>query len=130
MARLSIKTFPDTAASRAHYLDKVDAAAEAARKRFISPGEGQAMAYEAKLAEARRHPDNGPFPWLEKEAQSRGISTADMAALVLTRRDEWVNAGSDIEAAKANAKRAIRNADAPSAMHAAVKALEDDLDAI
>lgn len=130
MAKLTIDRFGSTDEARDHYLERADETAEKARRRYITPGSGQSMSYEAKLDEARRHPDGDSFPWLEAEAEARDISVEDMADLVLKRRDEWEKAGANIEAAKARAKAAIRDADAPADMHRAIRRLKDDLDAI
>jgi hypothetical protein len=45
--------FEDLEAQKARYRPMISAAAEAARKQFITPGSGKAMAYQEKAKEAR-----------------------------------------------------------------------------
>lgn len=121
---------PTLAELRAQMLAKVDAEAEATRQKFITPGAGQAMEYQATEVEAVAYmaaydavagPPAGPWPWLaaEQAASPPGTTLLDVAQLVLSLRDQWVAMGSTIKALRRAAKVAIEAADTPAAIRAA-----------
>lgn len=115
---------------RAQMAAQVDAEAEVARLRFITPGAGQALEYQATEVEATAYvaaheaaagPPAGAWPWLEAEqaASAPGTTLLDVAQLVLSLRDQWVATGSTIKALRRAAKVAIEAATTPQAIRAA-----------
>ena len=119
MAKLSVKRFADLDEARAFYLGKADRKAEAERSRYITPGNGQAMTYEAKHREALV----GDGPLLRAEAEALEMTVAEVAASVLAARAQWEQVGAQIEAARLKAKKQIRQTQTPAEMNAAVKAM-------
>lgn len=81
---------------RAAALLNVDTSAEAARQRFISPGDGKMLSYEAKRGEAESWaaddaPDPANYPWARsRAARLNGVAeievTVAQAQAVI---DEW-----------------------------------------
>ena len=100
---------------------RVDAEAEAIRQRFLTPGAGQAMTYQAKQAEARAWvSDNSlPTPFLSAEAPARGMTVADLADEVIRLSDAWTMIGAAIEGMRMGAKSAIAEAGTLGAIVAA-----------
>jgi len=119
LAKLTVKRFSDLDEARVFYLGEADRKAEAERSRYITPGNGQAMTYEAKHQEAL----GGGGPLLRAEAEALDMTVAEVAASVLTARAQWEEAGARIEAARLKAKKQIRQAQTPAEMHAVVKAM-------
>lgn len=106
---------------RAAMFDRIDAEAEQQRLRFITSGDGQAMMYLRKEAQARAFladPD-APVPSLEKEAAATGQTVADVAAAIIARADAWAAIGDDIEATRLGAKKAVADATNIAEIHAA-----------
>lgn len=122
---------PTLAELRAQMAAKVDAEAEAARLRFITPGSGQAMEYQATEAEAEAYlaasaapggiPVGATWPWLEAERVARGGAPTLLALAeeIIALRDAWVVAGSQIKTLRRAAKIAIEAATTPTAIRAA-----------
>ncbi|MBK1656836.1 hypothetical protein [Paracraurococcus ruber] len=118
---------PPLAALQADALAAVDAAAEAARQRFITPGAGQALTYQQKEAEARRFTPPGttadyPFLAAEQAAQASvglAVTLAEVATLTLAQADAWIAAGSEIERLRRGAKLAIAAATTAEAVRTA-----------
>lgn len=106
---------------RAAMFEKVDAEAEQQRLRFITGGDGQAMTYLRKEAQARAYlaDPNADVPTLVKEAAATGQTVAEVAALIVARADAWAAIGDDIEAARLGAKKAIADAANIAEIHAA-----------
>lgn len=115
--KVSTKRFPDLAAGQAYYLERADQAAEVARLKLITSGNGQAMTYEAKHREALA----GGGPFLKAEAQALGITEQQVAESVLAARAEWERVGIWIEAERLKAKQAIRAATSAGDMHTIVR---------
>lgn len=94
---------------RAYLARTIDAEAELIRKSFLTPGEGQAMTYQRKEAEARSWvADNtAATPFLDAEAPARGMTIAELAAEVIQLADAWVVIGSAIEGLRMGAKTTI-----------------------
>ncbi|SMD02759.1 hypothetical protein [Rhizobium sp. RU36D] len=90
----------------------IDATAETERLKYITPGAGQAMTYQAKASEARLYladpsPDPQDYPLLAAEV---GITAEDMsgvATAVLAAERQWHLVGAAIEAVRLGAKEAI-----------------------
>ena len=118
MAKLVIKHFSNRAEAERHYLREVDRLAEAEREKHITPGNGQAMTYEAKHREAAA----GGGPMITAEAQALGVTEDDVIASVLAARAQWEQVGAQIEAARLKAKKQIRQAQTAAEMHAVIKA--------
>jgi hypothetical protein len=95
---------------------KIDAQAEAERLRYVTPGAGQAMTYQAKADEARRiaddpDPDPAAYPLLAAEI---GITAGDLAgvgAVVRANHAAWLTVGAAIEAVRLGTKAAVTAAD-------------------
>lgn len=94
---------------RAHLARTIDTEAELIRRSFLTPGEGQAMTYQRKEAEARAWAaDNAAAtPFLTAEAAARGMTLPELAAEVIQLADSWVVIGSAIEGLRMGAKTAI-----------------------
>ena len=95
---------------------KIDSAAESTRERYITYGSGQAMVYMQKADEARRYFEDGEpsdliaYPFLRQEVL---ISTSDASTVannILTKRDEWIQKGAEIEALRLTLKGQIDSA--------------------
>jgi len=118
---------------RAQMSARVDAEAEAARQRWITPGAGQAMEYQATQAEADAYlaahaspggvPAGAAWPWLtaEQEARGPGMTLLELAQEVAALRNAWVVAGSQIKALRRAAKIAIQAATTPAEIRAAAQ---------
>jgi hypothetical protein len=108
--------------------DVIDQAAGRARARYITVAPGQEATYQAKATEAdsyvaaERPVDTTPYPILTAEAQARGISVSDMADLVRTTRDQWIQLAAIIEALRVGGKLAVDAA----VDHAGVDAARDE----
>lgn len=94
---------------------EIDAAAELARLKFITPGSGQAMTYQAKSDEARRFssdtaPNASEYPLLSAELGITGPTLADVASAVLAALAQWQQIGGAIETVRLTAKASIENA--------------------
>lgn len=88
----------------------VDAQAESERCKYITPGSGQAMTYQAKAAEAQRYvveSGEGVYPFLSQEVVITGDTLADVAAVVLNMHNLWQAIGSAIEQVRLSAKAQI-----------------------
>lgn len=109
-------------------LASVDRAAEAARLRWVTPGEVKQAIYTQKAAEADRlaqdaDPDPADYPLLAPEAAARGLALTEFGAVVRSTRDTWLAVAGQIEASAVTAKAAISAA----ADAAAVQAILDNL---
>ncbi|MGO4665161.1 hypothetical protein [Bosea sp. 2RAB26] len=90
----------------------IDAAAEAERLKYITPGAGQAMTYQPKADEARRladdqAPDPAGYPLLSAEVGITASTLADVGEAVMAAYQQWIQIGALIEAARLSAKQAI-----------------------
>lgn len=108
----------DLAIMKARAMQEVDAAAEAARTRWITPGAGQAMEYLLTEAEARAYEAGapGPFPLLEAERDARrGVpSLSGVAAEVVALGAAWRRAAAEIKRMRRAAKIAVEAAKSPA----------------
>ena len=114
---MRINAGPSLAQLKAQLIEQVDREAEAARLRFVTPGAGQALEYQATEAEARAYladpsPGGKPWPWLEAERAAQGgtPTLAAIAAEVAAQADAWVAVGSAIKQLRRAAKLAIEGA--------------------
>ncbi len=112
------------AVARAEAVSKVDRSAEAYRLNFITAGDGQAMAYQQKLAEARAKvadpsiADN-EIPHITAEAEATGMSKAEKAEEIIATFAAWQNISAAIEGKRMATKKAIAEADTAEAINAA-----------
>lgn len=108
---MKINMNPDLAAYKAELLKKVDSEAEEFRYQFITPGSGQAMAYQEKEWEAKEYQANSTVgPHLDEEAKARGVTVADVAQLVLDTAASWRGMSAKIEGMRMGAKLGVENA--------------------
>lgn len=105
--------------------DRVDAAAERERGKYITAGAGQAMTYQQKAAEAKAFteaetPVPADYPMLSAEVGVTAPDIAGVAASVLAAESAWRYIGSAIEGVRLGAKKGIDDAeDAEDAQAAA-----------
>lgn len=98
---------------------EIDAAAGAARSRYITIAPGQAETYLAKAVEARAYLDAGSpedlsaWPWVRADAAAFGVSGATAATAILANQQAWVGLGTMIEEIRLTAKRAVDAAQTP-----------------
>jgi len=118
---------------RQQALRRIDKAAELARLRFLTPGEGQSLEYRASEEDARRYVAAGcptplaqatyPFLWAEVAAQEAALgaspSPAAVAAEVISQAEAWIAAGAEIKRLRRTAKLAVAQAGTPAAIQAA-----------
>lgn len=93
----------------------IDAAAEAERLKYITPGSGQGMTYLAKAEEARKYlsepdPDPAGFPLLAVEAGIRNATFKDVAEIIVTMNGQWLKVAAAIEGVRLGAKVSIEEA--------------------
>ena len=104
----------------------VDAAAELERQKYITPGAGQAMTYQAKAAEALRYAETegaGDYPFLTQEVGITGATLAEVAVVVDSMHSQWLAIGGLIEKARLSTKAAIDLAETEDAARSAFSGL-------
>lgn len=104
----------------------VDSAAELERQKYITPGAGQAMTYQAKAAEALRFIENegsGDYPFLAQEVGITGTTLSEVAEVVNSMHNQWLAIGGLIEKARLSTKAAIDLAETESAARSAFSGL-------
>lgn len=106
---------PTLAEYKAAALVAIDAQAETARLQFITPGAGQAMTYQEKVAQARAFgadpsPNAGKYPLIYGEVGITGNSPAMVAGVILARYTAWQGIGAEIETTRLTAKRGVEAA--------------------
>ena len=116
----------DLPAAKGRLKSIVDAEAERERLRYITPGAGQAMTYQAKVEEARRLaedavPDPADYPLLAAEVGITDEDLGSVGAVVISNYQAWLTIGAAIEAARLGAKRAIDEAETFDAAEAATQ---------
>ena len=110
---------------------QIDAAAEAKRQEYITPGDGQAQEYREKNAELDRYasdasPEKADYPWMAAEI---GITGADLAAVddaMSTRRATWRTVGPKIAAHRRERKEAAEAAADGAERQAVLDAVDFD----
>ena len=103
----------------------VDAQAEVERLKYITPGTGQAMTYQQKVAEAQAYksataPNPKDYPILASEAGITAPTLSGVADTVLTAYRQWQQIGAMIEAVRLGAKRDIDESTTEAAARAVV----------
>lgn len=106
----------------------VDTSAETERKKYITPGEGQAMTYQRKVEEAKRavleeEPAAGDYPMLAASLGVDGETVKKVATVVLAMDAAWAMIGSAIEKIRMNTKKDIDDAASAEAVNAIVAAI-------
>lgn len=114
----------DLAMLKADLCAGIDAAAEAERARYITPGSGQAMTYQDKAAEAAMlaedaAPDPSSYPLLSAEIGITGATLTDVGAVVHAAYQQWQIIGAAIERARLGAKAAVMAAEDEAGARAA-----------
>lgn len=132
-----VHTPPGLDAFKAAALLQVDAAAEAARLQFITPGSGQALEYEATAAEAARALalpagsalQDADYPWLAAErdaikvASGQALTLLAVAQMAQATMAGWSQAGSAIKRIRRTAKLQIGAASTIEQVHAVLDGL-------
>lgn len=101
--------------------DRINREAEAARVAWSSPYAGQLTTYVRKLAEAqdKKIGSPGPFPYLDKEAELRGVDVDTVAAEVLATAEAWdTQINPEIEALRRSRCIQSRSAESMAALDA------------
>lgn len=100
---------------------EIDASAEIARVRLLTPGAGQAMEYEAVVREAERCLDGKPGRYRMLMADVEAGYADDLreaAEQVLARRDAWEDGASRIRSIRLKGKADLERAASPEEMRA------------
>ncbi len=123
-----VTTPPTLAQSKASLKSAIDTAAEGERRKYITPGSGQAMTYMQKSDEAARFlastdPDPAAFPLLAAEVGITAPSIGQVAAIVNGAYAQWQVIGAAIEAARLGTKASIDAAETIEAAQAAADAV-------
>lgn len=118
----------DLEAAQAAAVIAVDRAAEAYRMHFITPGYGQTMTYQQKLAEAREllaNPsiDDDEVPHIIVEAAASGVDPQEKAAEIVSTFEQWRHISSTVEGKRMTAKSAIAAAENEADITAAVNVM-------
>lgn len=106
----------------------VDSSAEAERLKYITPGHGQAMTYQQKVAEAQafkaaNNPLASDYPILSSEVGITAATIDEVASIVLAAFAQWQQIGAMIESIRLGAKRDIDAAEDEAAARAIVDAI-------
>lgn len=107
----------------------VDVAAEVERLKYITPGNGQAMTYQQKVAEAQAfkaasNPQASDYPVLSSEVGITAETLAGVADIVLAAFAQWQQIGAMIESIRLGAKRDIDAAEDEAAAQSIIDAIE------
>lgn len=118
----------DITSVRTELKARIDAAAEAERLKYITPGEGQAMTYQQKVDEARAYkaasdPRTADYPVLASEVGITAETLDGVADIVLAAFAQWQQIGAMIESIRLGAKRDIDAAENETAAHTIIDAI-------
>lgn len=104
---------------------RIDNAADAARKRYITAILGQPETYKEKWNETVEYRNSGTIGrYLNKESTRRGLTVEALATEIEARRDQWDDLNSNIESERVGGKEEVGNAtDVTSANTAADAAI-------
>lgn len=108
---------------------EVDVAAETERLKYITPGNGQAMTYLQKVAEAQAFKaanglEGSHYPILSSEVGITAETLDEVADTVLAAFEQWQQIGAAIECVRLGAKRDIDAAADEAAARAIVDVIE------
>jgi hypothetical protein len=121
---------------RLHARSVIDAEAETARLRYVTPGAGQAMTYQDKRAQALAYVAAGepedltPYPFLAAEASALGVTASAAATAILDTSALWAVVGAQIEGIRMGGKRAATEAASRAAVMAAQQSAVESLRAV
>ena len=111
---------PDLAGLKARLRERIDTEAEGVRRLYITAGDGQAMVYLQKRAEAEVVAAGGePGPHIAAEIGITGTTAAEVAAVILAQAQAWAAVSAGIESRRLGAKAAV---DAAATIPAALQA--------
>ncbi|WP_024899523.1 hypothetical protein [Brucella rhizosphaerae] len=107
---------------------EVDRFAEIERLKYITPGHGQAMTYQQKVAEAQAfkaatNPKAADYPILSSEVGITADTLDEVANIVLAAFAQWQQIGAMIESIRLGAKRDIDAAQDEAAARAIIDAI-------
>jgi len=107
---------------------EIDRLAEIERLKYITPGAGQAMTYQQKVAEAQSYkaatnPKPADYPILASEVGITAPTLSEVADTVLAAYRQWQQIGAGIEAIRLGAKRDIDAAGTEAAARAVVDSI-------
>jgi len=116
----------------------VDNIAENKRQAYLTSGEGQALTYLRKEADAQAYKDAGypvigdpiEYPWVSHEATATGTTPQEAADDILANRDVWVIAGGLIEEVRRKAKVDLNSAVNQRDVDLIISTTQTDMDAI
>ncbi|PYE87390.1 hypothetical protein [Phyllobacterium leguminum] len=123
------------AEAKAGHKAAVDQAAERERKKYITPGEGQAMEYQQAATEAiaylaaleadpKYEPEPGAYPMLEASIGIDGDTLAEVATTVAAMHTQWQMIGSAIRTVRLAAKAAVGAAESVEAAQAVLDGIK------
>ena len=101
---------------------KIDDAAGAKRREYLTVEPGQEMTYLKKAEDAQAYIDAGypgdasPYPWVDAEATARSLTPTQVADDIKAQHDAWEVVGIAIEAIRIAAKKNIDAASTVSAV--------------
>lgn len=133
---------PTLAEVQAAALTAIDAAAGAARARYITTANGQESTYLLKAADADRYKTAGypaaqitSYPWVSAKAKAMvaAPAAADYQAaanLIISTRDAWVAKGAAIEESRERGKAAVSAAATVAGVATARAAAEAEMAAL
>lgn len=102
----------------------IDGEAERQRLRWITPGAGQAMTYQAKVDEARalavegEESDPSHYPMLSAEVGITAATLQEVGVVVMAAYQQWQAIGAAIEAVRLRGKQAVDQASTVEAVKA------------
>jgi len=125
IAREEAKRIPR---AKAAAVERIDADAEAARQRFLSPGAAKAAVYLQKQAEAARYasdpsPAIDDYPLIKARMAATGQTAAQVADEWLARAAAWTTIAAEIERQSDLAKAAVNAAATLADVEAALAAI-------
>ncbi len=124
MTKLSKRRYADIDQARNEYLARIDALVEA--KRTIPAA--KADAYRAKYEDAcgiiAGSESSG---WVACEASELGIGEKELAESIISARADWESRSARLEAKRAGAKNAVRQAPSARDMNIILESLRDSL---
>jgi hypothetical protein len=114
--------------TKAQVIAAIDDAAERERLKYITPGSGQALVYEAKKAEVARwnssNASEASFPWAKGRADRLGVSVLEVIATWEAQAGAWATVGIAIENVREAAKEAAAATKDDDAAMAVLDAIE------
>ncbi len=116
--------------------ERIDTTAERARLRHVTPGSGQAMAYQEKGEEAADYiaagypADLTSYPFIQAEVNATGKTATEAADDIITQKAAWVTVGASIEEERLAGKKAVTDATTVSGVLSAYETAIAALDAI